>query len=79
MSKMGICTIQGYRGSMLLEAVGLGPDVKKYLPGIPSRVGGVDFDALADDIAHRVRHAAAIDELPEFDFDERSYNDPMRI
>ncbi len=79
MSKMGICTIQGYRGSMLFEAVGLGPDVKKYLPGIPSRVGGVDFDVLAGDIAHRVRHAAAIDELPEFDFDERSYNDPMRI
>jgi glutamate synthase domain-containing protein 2/glutamate synthase domain-containing protein 1/glutamate synthase domain-containing protein 3 len=78
MSKMGIATVQGYADAGLFEAVGLGPDVMRFVPRIPSRVGGVDLDTLARDIAHRVRHAVTLDELPRFDADERSYNDPMR-
>ena len=79
MSKMGIATVQGYHDSCLFEVVGLGPDVMAYLARVPSRVGGVDLDTLARDVAHRVRHAVTLDELPRFDFDERTYNDAVRI
>ncbi|MBZ0270729.1 glutamate synthase large subunit [bacterium] len=79
MSKMGIATVQGYHDSCLFEAVGLGPEVMRYLPRVPSRIGGLSLDHVAADASHRERHARTIDELPEFDFDERSYNDPMRI
>ena len=54
MSKMGITTLDGYRGSRLFEAVGLSPSlVDFYLPGIQSRIGGIDLDDLYDDLVHR--------------------------
>jgi glutamate synthase (ferredoxin) len=54
MSKMGITTLDGYRGSRLFEAVGVSPAlVDYYLPGIQSRIGGVDLDDLYDDLLHR--------------------------
>ncbi len=54
MSKMGITTLDGYRGSRLFEAVGVSPSlVDFYLPGIQSRIGGVDLDDLYDDLVHR--------------------------
>jgi glutamate synthase domain-containing protein 2/glutamate synthase domain-containing protein 3 len=54
MSKMGITTLDGYRGSRLFEAVGLAPSlVDFYLPGIQSRIGGIDLDDLYDDLVHR--------------------------
>ncbi len=56
MSKMGICSVDGYRGSRLFEAVGLAPDlVEYYLPGVASRVGGVDLGELADDLNERAQ------------------------
>ncbi|MCC6521303.1 MAG: glutamate synthase large subunit [Polyangiaceae bacterium] len=54
MSKMGICSVDGYRGSRLFEAVGLAPDlVEHYLPGITSRIGGLDLDDLYADLRER--------------------------
>jgi len=54
MSKMGIVTLDGYRGSRLFEAVGVSPTlVDHYLPGIQSRIGGVDLDDLYDDLVYR--------------------------
>jgi glutamate synthase domain-containing protein 1 len=54
MSKMGITTLDGYRGSRLFEAVGVSPSlVDFYLPGITSRIGGVDLDDLYEDLLHR--------------------------
>ena len=54
MSKMGICTVDGYRGARLFEAIGLSPAlVDFYLPGIPSRVGGVGLAELAEDLNAR--------------------------
>ena len=42
MSKMGICTIDGYRGAQIFEALGLDPAlVDRYFTGTASRVGGV--------------------------------------
>ncbi len=54
MSKMGICSVDGYRGSRLYEAVGISPDlIEFYLPGVASRVGGVDLEDLAEDLNAR--------------------------
>jgi glutamate synthase domain-containing protein 2/glutamate synthase domain-containing protein 1/glutamate synthase domain-containing protein 3 len=47
MSKMGISTLQSYRGAQIFEAVGLAtPLVERYFTGTPSRVEGVDLDGV---------------------------------
>ena len=57
-SKMGISTIQSYRGAQIFEAIGLHPSVvEKYFTGTASRVGGVGLDVLARELL--VRHQAA--------------------
>jgi len=54
MSKMGITTLDGYRGSRLFEAVGVSPSlVDHYLPGVTSRIGGIDLDDLYEDLQAR--------------------------
>ncbi len=58
MSKMGISTLQSYRGAQIFEAVGLGQGViDRCFAGTPSRLGGVGFDVLAEEV--RQRHEAA--------------------
>ena len=58
MSKMGIPTLAGYRGSALFEAVGLSPNVVDYfLQGTESLVGGVTLDDVYRDIVARSRQA----------------------
>ncbi len=53
-SKMGISTIQSYRGAQLFEAVGLGTElVERYFPGTVSRVGGLELVNIADEIRER--------------------------
>ena len=48
MSKMGISTLQSYRGAQVFEAIGLGKElVDKYFTGIATRIGGVGLDVLA--------------------------------
>jgi glutamate synthase (ferredoxin) len=47
-SKMGISTLQSYRGAQVFEAIGLNKDlVDAYFSGTTSRVGGVGLDVLA--------------------------------
>ena len=47
-SKMGISTLQSYRGAQIFEAIGLNKDlVDAYFAGTTSRIGGVGFDVLA--------------------------------
>ncbi|MBI5526757.1 MAG: glutamate synthase large subunit [Deltaproteobacteria bacterium] len=54
-SKMGISTIQSYRGAQIFEAVGLGRDfVDRYFTHTPSRIGGVGLDVIAKETL--VRH-----------------------
>ena len=48
-SKMGITTVEGYRGAMLFEAVGFGPELMEYLGDFPSRVGGIGLAELVED------------------------------
>src|SRR5208282_2769692 len=57
-SKMGISTIQSYRGAQIFEAIGLHPSVvEKYFTGTASRVGGVGMDVVAREV--QLRHYSA--------------------
>src|SRR2546430_16670689 len=58
MAKMGISTIQSYRGAQIFEAIGLNQAViDKYFTWTPSRVEGVGLDVLAEEVLQRHRHA----------------------
>jgi glutamate synthase (ferredoxin) len=57
-SKMGISTIQSYRGAQIFEAIGLHPSlVEKHFTGTASRVGGVGLDVIAREVEIRHQHA----------------------
>jgi glutamate synthase (NADPH/NADH) large chain len=65
MSKMGISTIQSYRGAQIFEAVGIGADViERYFSGTASQLSGIDLVTIADEALIRHRKAAA-DSLDE--------------
>ena len=54
MSKMGICTIDGYRGAQIFEALGLEQDlVDRYFTGTSSRVSGAGLDVIAEETLRR--------------------------
>ncbi len=54
MSKMGICTIDGYRGAQIFEAVGIRQDViERYFTFTASRVGGIGLEEIATEAAQR--------------------------
>jgi glutamate synthase (NADPH/NADH) large chain len=58
MAKMGISTVESYRGAQIFEAVGLDSDfVAEYFEGTPARTEGVGIDGIATDL--RERHATA--------------------
>ena len=58
MSKMGISTIQSYRGAQIFEAIGLGSTlIDRYFPGTASRLEGIGLDVLAAEAEARHRHA----------------------
>jgi len=58
MAKMGISTIQSYRGAQIFEAVGLNRSVvDRYFTWTPSRIEGVGLDVLAEEVLQRHRHA----------------------
>ncbi|OGX12336.1 MAG: glutamate synthase subunit alpha [Omnitrophica WOR_2 bacterium RIFCSPLOWO2_02_FULL_63_16] len=51
MSKMGISTVGSYRGAQIFEAVGLSDEVvQDCFPGTPSRIGGVAYEHLAEEV-----------------------------
>ena len=54
MAKMGISTLQSYKGAQIFEAVGLADDVvQRCFAGTASRVQGVGFDVLAEEMQRR--------------------------
>ena len=58
MSKMGISTVASYRGAQVFEAIGLAPNViDRWFTGTTSRIGGIDIDVIANEVAQR--HAVA--------------------
>jgi glutamate synthase (NADPH) large chain len=54
MAKMGISTLQSYKGAQIFEAVGLKDDViNRCFAGTASRIQGVDFNVLAEESLRR--------------------------
>ena len=71
MSKVGISTVQSYRGAQIFEAVGLeGGMVERHFTGTPSRIGGVGLAELGKEALMRHERgfgpaaAAIADDLP---------------
>jgi glutamate synthase (NADPH/NADH) large chain len=68
MAKMGISTLQSYKGAQIFEAVGLKSDViERCFAGTASRIQGVNLDVLAEESLRR--HSLgyperAVDRLP---------------
>ncbi|KAJ3033455.1 glutamate synthase [NADH] [Rhizophlyctis rosea] len=92
MSKMGISTLQSYKGAQIFEALGLDQSViSKCFAGTASRIKGAGFDILAADAiafhetAWPVRDTVAVEDLPETgdyhwrDGGEAHINDPVSI
>ena len=56
MSKMGISAVSSYHGGQIFEALGISDDVVNFsVPGTTSRVGGIGFEQIAEDVL--ARHA----------------------
>ncbi len=62
-SKMGISTVQSYRGAQIFEAIGLDTKfVDKYFTWTASRVGGIGIDVVARETS--LRHHRAYPDRP---------------
>src|SRR5947208_12449304 len=58
MSKMGISTLQSYRGAQIFEALGLEQKfVDTYFTKTPSRIGGIGLEEIAAEAIERHRRA----------------------
>jgi len=65
-SKMGISTLQSYRGAQVFEAIGLNKAlVDKYFTGTASRIEGVGLEVLAEEA--RLKHEHAVRPVTESD------------
>jgi glutamate synthase (ferredoxin) len=57
-SKMGISTLQSYRGAQIFEAIGLNQElIDRYFTGTASRIEGVGLDVLAREAQAKHEHA----------------------
>jgi glutamate synthase (NADPH) large chain len=65
-SKMGISTLQSYRGAQVFEAIGLNRQlVERYFTGTVSRIEGVGLEVLAEEAI--MKHRYAFKPVTEFD------------
>jgi len=63
MSKMGISTVQSYRGAQIFEAIGLNKQfIDKYFTWTASRIGGIGLDVIAKEVS--MRHHNAFPDRP---------------
>ena len=61
MSKIGVSTVASYTGAQIFEAVGLGPEViDTCFTGTTSRLGGVGFDVLAEEVRTPPPHGVPV-------------------
>ncbi|WP_458185208.1 glutamate synthase large subunit [Haladaptatus sp. NG-WS-4] len=75
MAKMGISTVESYRGAQIFEAVGLDSEfVAEYFEGTENRTEGIGIEEVEDDVL--ARHEAAFEDDSELDrqgeFEHRS-------
>ena len=65
MSKMGISTLQSYRGAQIFEAVGLNQDlINQYFTWTPSKIGGIGLDSIETETLERHSQAFAAAHIP---------------
>ena len=58
MAKMGVSTIQGYRGAQIFEAIGLNSAViDKFFTWTASRIEGLGIEEIAGEVLRRHQHA----------------------
>ncbi|MEM7465801.1 MAG: glutamate synthase large subunit [Pseudomonadota bacterium] len=58
MSKMGISSVQSYRGAQIFEAVGLNKTlIDKYFTSTASRIGGIGLDVVEAEVSKRHHNA----------------------
>ncbi len=58
MAKMGISTVQSYRGAQIFEAIGLNKEfVDKYFTWTASRIGGIGLKEITEEISLRHHNA----------------------
>ena len=51
MSKMGISTVGSYRGAQIFEALGISKElIDECFSGTPSRIGGITYEHIADEV-----------------------------
>ena len=63
LSKMGISTLQSYRGAQIFEALGLADDiVERCFTGTTSRIGGATLEMIAKDTIARHEEAYSSDD-----------------
>ena len=63
MSKMGISAVSSYHGAQIFEALGIGDEViQRCFPGTTSRIGGIGFEEIANDVLER--HGRAYSDDP---------------
>ncbi|QJY50665.1 glutamate synthase large subunit [Pseudonocardia broussonetiae] len=64
MSKIGVSTVASYTGAQIFEAIGLGKEVvDECFCGTTSRLGGVGYDVLAEEVLRAHRRAFPRDEV----------------
>ncbi|MBM7583987.1 glutamate synthase (NADPH/NADH) large chain [Bacillus pakistanensis] len=65
MSKMGISTIQSYRGAQIFEAVGISSNViERYFCGTASQLGGIELETIAQEalLVHKKAYKDTLNE-----------------
>ena len=66
MSKMGISTVQSYRGAQIFEAVGIGQDViDRFFTGTASQLGGINLETIAKEavLRHQDAYSEKVDKV----------------
>src|SRR5439155_751101 len=78
MTKMGISTLQSYRGAQIFEAIGLNSEVvERYFTWTASRIEGVGLDVIAREAGLRHEHAYMVSPSLDGDLDVGG-EDPVR-
>jgi glutamate synthase domain-containing protein 2/glutamate synthase domain-containing protein 1/glutamate synthase domain-containing protein 3 len=67
-AKMGISTMESYRGAQIFEAIGLNAEmVDRYFTGTPSRIQGIGLEVIAEEALLRHRRG----------FPDENHRDPL--
>lgn len=74
LSKMGISTVQSYRGAQIFEAIGISSAViDEYFTGTPSRLEGIGLDEIAKEVSMRHEPAFVEGDIDLFSYDSGSH------